>query len=62
MLNAADEVAVDAFLKGKISFTDIPRVVMNTYDMMGGARYARTIEEIVASDTEARKIAQEYVK
>ncbi len=62
VLNAADEVAVDAFLKGKISFTDIPRVVMNTYDMMGGARYARTIEEIVASDTEARKIAQEYVK
>ena len=62
VLNAADEVAVDAFLKGKISFTDIPRVVMNTYDMMGGVRYARTIEEIVASDTEARKIAQEYVK
>ena len=62
VLNAADEVAVDAFLKEKISFTDISRVVLNTYDMMGGARYARTIEEIVASDTEARKIAQEYVK
>lgn len=62
VLNAADEVAVEAFLKEKISFTDIPRVVMNTYEMMRGAKYARTLEEIIASDTEARKVAQEYVK
>ena len=61
VLNAADEVAVEGFLKGKISFSDIPRVVMNTYDIMGGAKYARTLEKIIASDNEARRVAQEYI-
>ena len=62
VLNAADEVAVDAFLNGKISFVDIPKIVINTYEMMGGARYARSLEEIIASDKEARAIAKEYTK
>ena len=62
VLNAADEVAVDAFLNGKISFTDISKVVIGTYEMMGGARYARTLDEILASDKEARAIALEYTK
>ena len=62
VLNAADEVAVDAFLNGKISFMDIPKVVINTYEILKGARYAHTPEEIVASDREARKVAQEYTK
>ena len=62
VLNAADEIAVDAFLKGKIGFMDIPRVVMNTYDMMRGAKYAHTLEEILAADDEARKLAEQYTK
>ena len=62
VLNAADEVAVDAFLKEKISFADIPRVIINTYEMMGGAKYAQNLEDIIASDAEARRVAQEYVK
>ncbi len=62
VLNAADEVAVEAFLNGKISFMDIPKVVINTYELLKGARYARTPQEIVASDREARKVAQEYTK
>lgn len=62
VLNAADEVAVDAFLKEKISFADIPRVIINTYEMMGGAKYAHSLEDIIASDAEARHVAQEYVK
>ena len=62
VLNAADEIAADAFLKEKIRFADIPEVVMNTYDMMRGARYARTIQDILAADEEARKIASQYTK
>lgn len=62
VLNAADEVAVEAFLNGKIRFTDISRVVIGTYEMMGGARYARSLEEILAADKEARSIAAEYTK
>ena len=30
VLNGANEVAVDAFLKGNIKFLDIPRVIENT--------------------------------
>ena len=62
VLNAADEVAVDAFIKEKISFADIPRIVANTYEIMGGAKYARSLEDIIASDAEARKVAEQYVK
>lgn len=62
VLNAADEVAVAAFLEEKIRFADIPRVVMNTYDMMGGARYATSLSDILAADKEARRIAEGYIK
>jgi 1-deoxy-D-xylulose-5-phosphate reductoisomerase len=62
VLNAADEIAVEAFLQEKISFASIPRVVISTYEMMRGAKYAHTVEEIVAADREARKLASEYVK
>ena len=62
VLNAADEVAVEAFLNRKIAFSDIPKVVIGTYDMMGGARYATTLEDILAADKEARKVAASYIK
>ncbi len=62
VLNAADEVAVSAFLEGKISFARIPQVVINTYDMMGGARYATALSDILAADKEARRIAEGYIK
>ena len=62
VLNAADEIAVDAFLKEKIRFSDIPTVIMNTYDMMRGARYAHSVRDILSADEEARKIALQYTK
>ena len=62
VLNAADEVAVAAFLDGRIRFADIPKVVMNTYSIMGGAKHLRSLEDILASDKEARRIAEEYTK
>ena len=62
VLNAADEVAVDAFLNEKIRFADIPKVVIGTYEMMGGARYATSLEDILAADKEARRVAEGYIK
>ena len=62
VLNAADEVAVEAFLNGKISFARIPDVVINTYEMVRGARYATGLEQIIAADKEARRVAEGYVK
>lgn len=61
VLNAADEIAVDAFLKEKISFAQIPQLVIKTYEMMGGAKYARSIEEIMDFDKETRRVAQQLI-
>ena len=62
VLNAADEVAVDAFLKEKIGFSAIFDTVISTYERMSAAKSVLTLEEIIASDREARLIAKEYVK
>ena len=62
VLNAADEVAVAAFLEGKIRFADIPRVVIGTYEMMRGARAATSLADILAVDKETRRIAESYTR
>src|SRR5215472_9984354 len=55
-LNAADEVAVAAFLDREIGFSDIPRVVEHTIDETHD-RLPESIEEVLALDTQARDLA-----
>jgi 1-deoxy-D-xylulose-5-phosphate reductoisomerase len=58
VLNAANEVAVDAFLNGQISFVDIPRViekVMNAHSVAPSL----TLEAILKADQWAREEAEE---
>ncbi len=55
-LNAADEVAVETFLAGRIPFLAIPRVIEETLEKVG-ARPARTLEEILDCDQQARCVA-----
>ena len=63
VMNAADEVAVSAFLDGKISFTDVFRVVCSTVDSMkDAASKVTSLEGIIASDKEARIKAKEMIK
>ena len=60
IVNAANEVAVDAFLHDKIRFTDIPKIieqVMNKTSVLRHPAYS----ELVATDTEARRYAQEMI-
>jgi 1-deoxy-D-xylulose-5-phosphate reductoisomerase len=59
-LNAADEVAVDAFLQGRITFAGIARVVEETLERMP-VRHPQSIEETLAVDTESRATAREIV-
>ncbi len=57
ILNAANEVAVEAFLNGKIRFTDIPRINRRTLDQ--ATLLSRpSLEEYRETDTEARAIAR----
>ena len=62
VMNAADEVAVEAFLSGKVSFVDIFRIVMDTFEKMRDAKTCTSLDDIIASDRAARRIAASYVK
>jgi len=59
VMNAADEVAVEMFLDGKIGFLDIARVVGKTMEQHS-ARPSPTLEEIYAVDAEARAAARAF--
>jgi 1-deoxy-D-xylulose-5-phosphate reductoisomerase len=59
VMNAADEVAVDSFLRGRIGFLDISRVVRQTMERHE-PRPSPSLDEIRAVDTEARRIASEF--
>ena len=54
--NAANEVAVAAFLEGRIAFLDIAAVVEETLSRVGAAP-ARDLDELMAADDEARRLA-----
>ena len=61
VLNAADEVAVAAFLEGRIEFTGIPEVIEKALDDVGSGP-ARDFRELFAVDEAARERAEELVK
>jgi 1-deoxy-D-xylulose-5-phosphate reductoisomerase len=56
ILNAANETAVTRYLAGEIGFLDIAAAVESTLEQMPRASIA-TLEEIIAVDAEARRIA-----
>ncbi len=61
VLNAADEIAVAAFLEGKIGFSQISDTVHSAYERMTDAKCASTLEEIKAADLKTRIIAKEII-
>ncbi len=61
VVNAADEVAVAAFLDGRIGFADISDTVIRTFERLTDRKSAVTLDEIIASDREARRLANEII-
>ncbi len=61
VMNAADEVAAEAFLSQRIGFNDISDTVLYTFDKMLSAQNAVTLDEIIGSDRAAREIAMARV-
>ena len=61
VLNAADEVAVDAFLSGRLSFLGISRVVYETFERMLFAKEYTSLEDIFDADREARLLASKII-
>jgi 1-deoxy-D-xylulose-5-phosphate reductoisomerase len=59
-LNAADEIAVEAFLEGRIGFPSIYEVVSETL-AKSRSREPRSVAEILEIDRESRAVARELV-
>ncbi len=59
-LNAADEVAVEAFLQRRISFPSIYKIVEQTVSKLPN-RQPRTIDDILELDKESRSLARELI-
>ncbi|HWT87624.1 MAG TPA: 1-deoxy-D-xylulose-5-phosphate reductoisomerase [Candidatus Angelobacter sp.] len=59
-LNAADEVAVAAFLEKKLPFLGIPEVVERVLGRMPRLKLQK-MEDVLSADAEARRIAKEEV-
>ena len=60
-LNAADEIAVEAFLNEQISFTGITEVVTETLNRVP-ARTPSSVAEVLEIDRESRAMARECVR
>jgi 1-deoxy-D-xylulose-5-phosphate reductoisomerase len=60
VLNAANEVAVHAFLEGSLRFLEIPSVIERTLSQLG-SEPVRAFESLYEADREARTVAGEAV-
>jgi 1-deoxy-D-xylulose-5-phosphate reductoisomerase len=60
LLNAANEVAVDAFLNRKIGFMQIPAVIEAVLERAASAT-AQTLDDVFAADVQGRVSAKEWV-
>jgi 1-deoxy-D-xylulose-5-phosphate reductoisomerase len=66
ILNAANEVAVTAFLERRLNFPDIPAVIECVLAKANGAKAAggeiRSIDDVLQADAEARELALEFCR
>jgi 1-deoxy-D-xylulose-5-phosphate reductoisomerase len=60
ILNAANEIAVEAFLNNKIGFLQIPEIVEETLNQVEN-KSANSLELILEADQQSRKIAQQML-
>jgi 1-deoxy-D-xylulose-5-phosphate reductoisomerase len=66
VLNAANEIAVEAFLDGRIAFTRIPALIESAMETMSTipsnieTEPSAALEQIISCDTETRRWAKEH--
>jgi 1-deoxy-D-xylulose-5-phosphate reductoisomerase len=60
VLNAANEIAVHAFLEERLRFLEIPDVIEQALDELGSAP-VRSFESLYEADRQAREVAVEAV-
>ena len=62
MMNAANEVLVDRFLKGNLKFTDIPKYVEMVMDKAPNVTGHLSLEQVLEADKEARRMTEDFLK
>jgi 1-deoxy-D-xylulose-5-phosphate reductoisomerase len=60
LMNAANEVAVDAFLNRRIAFLDIPRLIADVLDNQASVA-VNMLEDVLQADAQARSAAQDWI-
>ncbi len=60
IFNAANEIAVDAFIQDRIKFVEIPKIVEKTLEFIEN-KEPNSIEEVLKYDEEARSVAYRFV-
>ena len=61
ILNAANEVAVEAFLQKQIRFTQIAQIIEQVLSKMPAGN-GDTLEQVLADDQQARQLAKDLIK
>ena len=59
VFNAANEIAVERFCREDITFDRIPVLVDNVMQRLSGQTRAESLDDILAADAEARRLAQQ---
>lgn len=62
VLNAAHEVALDAFIAGQIGFLDMAGLVEATLSRLGSLPAAATLDDVFDTDEEARRTARDLAQ
>jgi 1-deoxy-D-xylulose-5-phosphate reductoisomerase len=60
-LNAADEIAVEAFLREEIAFSEVPGVIEDTLSAVG-ISHPNSVEDVLAIDERSRQTAREIIR
>ena len=61
VLNAANEIAVDAFLNGKLNFLGIGETVINTVEALNNCSAYKSLNEILEADKAARDYTRSVI-
>lgn len=61
VLNAADEVAVEAFLNRRLRFSEIPRLIEKVMRQMDSQQTVASMDDVLEGDREARSRAAQMV-
>jgi 1-deoxy-D-xylulose-5-phosphate reductoisomerase len=60
LMNAANEVAVDAFLNQRIAFLDIPRLIADVLDKVA-SHEVTVLEDVLQADEHSRRVANDWI-